>query len=568
MLRCRLQDVFFTGYHGQYRLVFSGKVPFAIRSPCPIPNRALRRIDVKNGKREMNENTKLASPEIAAGNVLIRTMASPLFNPLLLAAILCYEFVVLLALAHGKHLWYDELLTLDVSSLHPFSHLLQALMAGVDGMSPGYYLMVGLARMLPGSPEVTLRLPSICGYIMTLLGVYWFAQKKLPAPAALIAVLLVTMTPFRTFALEARAYALLVGFLAIAAALWQRLDEKRFLTPLLAVFLTLAVSCHHLAIVSLSAFGMAELTYTLLSKRVRWGVWASCVVATVPFFVSLPILLHFKATFGKNFWSKPDSNSILHSYSYYTGLDIEFTVVLMVLFALLIWAAARRILRKFGDRAPLHSFSLPELALVGGILFYPALLVILTMLLHSGYTERYGWPAIFGLALVALCFLGPALPASGYLLAALGMGFLYQGAHDYKSLRATDLRLEKEHWKQLDAICRDEPDLPVVIGGGHMYLAAVQYAPSDLRNRLLGVVDPDLAIHYLGWDSIDRANLYLASFVPLKIDTLAAFEASPQRFLLSAGGKGDWLTQYLLEKKYHLTVVSDNAVNPLYIVER
>ena len=51
-----------------------------------------------------------------------------------------------------------------------------------------------------------------------------------------------TLSPFRLYAVEARPYALVVGFLAISAVLWQRIGEKRFMTPMFAVFLTLAVS--------------------------------------------------------------------------------------------------------------------------------------------------------------------------------------------------------------------------------------------------------------------------------------------------------------------------------------
>ena len=92
--------------------------------------------------------------------------------------------------ASRKPFWYDELLTFHVSSLHPFSLLWRALQAGVDGMPLGYYVFVQLARILPGDPHVTLRLPSILGYLLTLLGVYWFARKRLPAFAGLAAVFL------------------------------------------------------------------------------------------------------------------------------------------------------------------------------------------------------------------------------------------------------------------------------------------------------------------------------------------------------------------------------------------
>jgi uncharacterized membrane protein len=185
------------------------------------------------------------------GTAFTRQTTSPRFASALLVTVLIWEFSILFLKASSRLFWYDELLTLHVSNLHPFSLLWRALQAGVDGMPPGYYVLVQLARLLPGDPHVTLRLPSLLGYILSLLGVYWFARKRLPVSAGLTAVLLITLSPFRESALDARSYSLLVGFLAISAVLWQRINEKRFMTPLLALFLTLAVSSHHLAVVAI-----------------------------------------------------------------------------------------------------------------------------------------------------------------------------------------------------------------------------------------------------------------------------------------------------------------------------
>jgi uncharacterized membrane protein len=161
-------------------------------------------------------------------------IAQRVFVPGLLAAIVIWEFGVLLFEASKKLFWYDEIVTFHISGLQPFSLLLSALKAGADAQPLGYYLIARAANMLPGDPLVTLRLPSILGYLMTLLGVYWFVQKRLPAIAGLAAVILIALSPLRAFALDARPYALLVGFFAISAVLWQRIGEKRFMTPLFA----------------------------------------------------------------------------------------------------------------------------------------------------------------------------------------------------------------------------------------------------------------------------------------------------------------------------------------------
>ena len=155
-----------------------------------------------------------SNPRSAAQSVrrlLARVASSPQFEYILLVSILIWAAGALLLEARSKLFWYDELLTFHVSGLQPFSLLWKALLAGADGMPAGYYIIIRLARMIPGDPHIILRLPSIFGYIMTLLGVYWFAQKRLPAAAGLAAVVLMTLSHFREYAIEARSYALLVG---------------------------------------------------------------------------------------------------------------------------------------------------------------------------------------------------------------------------------------------------------------------------------------------------------------------------------------------------------------------
>jgi hypothetical protein len=509
-----------------------------------------------------------------AGYACARVMRSPQFAPALLVTVVVWMFGILFFEARGKLFWYDELLTFHVSSLQPFSRFWRALKAGVDGMPLGYYLLVRAARMLPGDAHVTLRLPSILGYLITLLGVYWFARKRLPAFAGLAAVFLITLSPYRWYALEARSYSLLVGFLAISAVLWQRIGERRFMTPLFALFLTLAISCHHLAVVAISAFGVAELTWTLLSRRIRWGVWAACLLATSPFFMSLPVLLHYRDVFGKNFWSRPSWGAVISSYVNYLGLDLTLALVLIACFGLVLSDSARRMRRtpeegSFGE----HRVGTPEIILIGGFLCFPALLVVLTKLLHSGYTPRYGWPAILGLALgpVYLARTVWLKPCSAYLLVALLIAFAYQSGRDFRRLYKVGPSPVDGRWSRLAELSGSQPSLPVVIGSPIEYLEAAEYSPPELRDRLVGVVDEDIATRLVGADTPDKTNRLLAQFIPLHVEDLAAFQAAHQRFILrsdAAYGDYDWFTQYLVERRYHLSLLSKDASVSLYIAER
>jgi hypothetical protein len=436
-------------------------------------------------------------------------------------------------------------------------------------MPPGYYVLVQLASTLPGDPLVTLRLPSIVGYLLSLVGVYWFAQRTLSAFAGLAAVFFIALSPFRAYAVEARSYALLVGFLAISAVLWQRIDEKRFMTPLFAVFLTLAVSSHHLAVIALASFGIAELTRTILSRRIRWGVWAACLLAMSPFVVSVPMLLHFREIFGKTFWARPSWSMAVWTYGGYLGLADKFALVLILLSGLMVGHSLLRTMRRRRQGMREQEFGPPEIILVSGLLFYPALLVVLTRLLGSGYTPRYGWPVILGLALGFAYLFRTAWrkPFSACLLVALLSAFAVQSGSEFLMLyKASPPRLD-ERWTRLAELSRSEPDIPVVIGDPLAYLEAAQYSPPELRDRLVHVVDEATAARLVGTDSPHKTNRLLARFIPLHVVDLATFLTGPRKFILRADGGFDWFTQYLVERRYHLRLLSKEARASLYIAD-
>src|SRR6516164_5735618 len=202
-------------------------------------------------------------------------------------------------------------LTVYVSSLRIPSAIWEALGAGVDAMPLTYHWLTEQISLLPLDPHISFRLLSIAGYLMGMIGVYAFVGKRFGPVSGLIAALLLALSPFDSYAHEARSYALLVGLLAVAAALWQRIEEGWCYTIAFAICLGLAVASHHLAIVVLGCFAAAELSATLLDREFRWRVWLSLIFSSIPFFLSLPLLLRYRIMFGAHFWSKPKLDSIL-----------------------------------------------------------------------------------------------------------------------------------------------------------------------------------------------------------------------------------------------------------------
>ncbi|MBV8894530.1 MAG: hypothetical protein JO266_21570, partial [Acidobacteria bacterium] len=195
-----------------------------------------------------------------------------------------------------------------------------------------------------------------------------------------------------------------------------------------------------------------------------------------------------------------------------------------------------------------REFSPPEIILVTGFLFYPAFLVVLTKLVGSaGYHPRYGLPGILGLVLGSVYLVRTTWFKSSYayLLAALLFGFAIQGHKDFRMLKADSTKVD-ERWTRLAELSRSEPSLPVVVADPLAFLEATEYAPPELRDRLVQVADP-------------KAHPLPTQFIPSHTEDLATFQATHQNFIFRSGGSFDWLTQYLLAGGYHLSLLSRDA---------
>jgi hypothetical protein len=210
----------------------------------------------------------------------------------------------------------------------------------------------------------------------------------------------------------------------------------------------------------------------------------------------------------------------------------------------------------------------PDMLLIAALMLYPALLVVLAKVLHSGYVFRYGWPGILGIVLALVYLVRFSWAPSAFVVLALLAVFLRQDGADLNKARSAGIVTVDERWARLDQISRSEPGIPVVIGGGSAYLEAAQYSPPSLRARLVQVVDPSVATRLTGVDSLEKSNRLLSEFAPLRVESLASFEAAHKRFILYSGQFTEWLNQYLLEQKYQLRLLSKEDGAAVYIVER
>src|SRR5262245_10713783 len=126
-------------------------------------------------------------------------------------------------LLSDRCLWIDEaMLALNLVERTP-RQLLQPLDWN-QGAPAGFLLAVKASIMVFGTDEWAFRLVPFVGSVLGLFGFAWIARRLLPAPAAVMAVALVALSPFLiSYAAECKQYAtdaaLTVGILAASLGL-------------------------------------------------------------------------------------------------------------------------------------------------------------------------------------------------------------------------------------------------------------------------------------------------------------------------------------------------------------
>jgi hypothetical protein len=510
---------------------------------------------------------------VKAGARIQRLLPWPI-STALLTCILCAELILLASGALQKHFWYDELFTLYLAQIRPFSSFLEVMTSGVDPMTTVFMGLMYSAAALPIDPHLALRLPTILGYLLAILGVFLFVRKRYGGTTAIVAVLMVCLSPLRPYGIEARPYAMLTGFLAMAAACWQRSGETRAATPFLYLFFLLGVSVHYYGALAIGCLAVAEAVYVAGERKLRWAVWMLLMASAGLVAAQLPIIHKSQSMYGKFFWAKAGPTTLLSTYSTYLGMDMNMGVVALVLASLIFPVRVLWRSRANGDLgAGRGGFTAAEMALAYAFLLFPAALVLVTMAAGSGYTPRYGWPAILGLAFLAAILFDTVKSRhiSFAVFAALLLAFGAQEAKD--TLKATGLMAARHARPQNDTsslalVAERYPGYPLVLADGHLYLETAHYSAAPFKNRLTQLTNSKEALRATGTDTVETANVQLARIVPLNIQDSNQFLAKHRAFILqSSRSRREWVTAYLVENGYKLRLVSVGNGDLIYLVE-
>ena len=485
----------------------------------------------------------------------------------LMGLLLVYATLRCLVAAATKPFWYDELLTLIISSQGTWKGIMSALRAPLDAQPPLFYVIENFASHLLHNQEIALRLPSILALPCTLVCVFIYAKKQSGEVVAFLCSLSLLLTNvFHRYAVEARSYDLVVACMAFALVCYQRAPAPTWVA-MLALALALGEALHYYAVFSMIPFGLAECAYSLKKRGFRWRVWAALAFGTLPLVLARPLLSNIRTYYGAHFWGHYSLSAIPETYGnlLLTGAAYGSASVAVCFGGVI----ATRLLpaKLFGgenesDRDPVEGTLLLMFVAV------PLTTYVLTKVLHGAMQDRYVLPTVLGFALALGSILRLArqrgtLLAALFILSAVGFHELsfWRSVHSFSfdnpAQPAEDL-VQKAGY----------PDLLVVVSNGLTYVQLTHYESPAWKQRFVFPVDEQKELQYVGTDSMDKNLKILRLYLPQPMPDLTEFSRSNRTFLLYLEEPvhgSDWLFRYLPSVSSMQIILSEGS-RRIYLV--
>lgn len=234
--------------------------------------------------------------------------------------------------------------------------------------------------------------------------------------AALIAMVLPTLTGSFYYAYEARPHGLTCGFAGLALVCWQMAMEKpehRRWLVLFSLSLLTASMMHCYAVFTAVPFAVVELVNSFRFRRVHWPMWMALGTPVIIACISyVPLLVVYRALTKNTYFAQSDLTNLGSLIGFFGFLLMPCVLFVVWSFSAL---AADRVLSTGSQKWGLTermSMLIPEVILGAAFVAIPLFgFVVTKVVVHGLFEHRY-----FATAVIGVCILlGLAVGARGSL---------------------------------------------------------------------------------------------------------------------------------------------------------
>jgi hypothetical protein len=470
-------------------------------------------------------------------------------------------------LAMRRPLWNDELFTLLIADSPTLSDVWAALATGADQVPPPFQIVTRASLALFGINGFGVRVPEILGFWLMGICLYRFVARRIGGIYGIVTMSFPLVTTAYDYAHEGRAYALVLGFGALALLCWQVAeDESRRRTALvgLAASMAAAVCSHYYAVLLTIPLAIAEGARWLSRKRWRLGVPVSLAVGLTPLGLFLPLIAAARS-YSVHFWATP-SLSLVPIF-YYWMLVGASPVLWGILALAAIYSLPQIAALDPPASAPDGGLEPTELAAASAFAALPLAAVLVGLAFTGVFTLRYALPAIIGVAILAGAGMHHSFAGrrgAGVALIALFLGWFL--ALEARALNAAAETAGKDI-ECVRMLASAERSLPIAVADPHLFLKLTYQLPAELRSRIVYLADPGVALRRLGYDTVDRGLVDLAPWFGAHVEPFRPFIETTPRFLLLEGGSMGWNLAELLTTKGRFQLIDRTADTLLFVID-
>ena len=302
-------------------------------------------------------------------------------------------FTAMVVLSSRKPMTFDEMFTYRIAQMPSVTAIWTGMADGLGETNPPFiHIIAHFTLHLPLPPELAIRLPSMLGYWAMVTCVLCFVARRVSPLSAAVATAVLSCQ--FSYAIQGRAYGVVLGLSGIAFLLWQAATESaRPVWQSIALSLCLAATtfAHFYGFLLILPLALAELVRYRGGSRVSVPILGSLLFGLLPIAALLPFA-RYSRTWSATFWGQPHPDSVFSSYTALCGEPLFLVIALAAA-----WMAFS-FLRKTDTRRQ-AGFSFPDAAIIVACLLMPVWVFLLSI--HTrAFSPRYGIIMIIGAAMV------------------------------------------------------------------------------------------------------------------------------------------------------------------------
>ena len=485
-------------------------------------------------------------------------------------AFLLLTLAVSLVWSHFKLMWEDEVLELWTDSLPSLAQVIHIQRTATIALEPiVYHILSHAAGCVFGMGAFAIRLPSLLGFLLMQVCMYFFVRRIASERAAIFALAFPALTNALYYSAEGRPYGLLLGWFGLAMVSWQaatRRESQRTLALItLALAVGLALNTHYYSVLLLIPLCGAELFRTLQRRRLDLPVLAAigagmaCMVFTLPFAkAAAAYRTHFFDDNGLNFRQITQSYRTL--FVDYVGYSLGTQRILAILLAIFmlafVWGCASQLRSK--------ALRLPSAEIVFLILLaaLPVFGFLMAHYVTHAMQNRYILGAMIGIAPLLAIAMTPVFRSERAGKATLILLFIAVAGAG--GVRIAEQRRSSQEWMaslilspEAKAAVMASPTKLLYFGYLGDFVAPSYYEPDpEVRSRMALIYSLDQELLWCHMDTMSMMAFHASSFTDKHILPYESVIQEPgDHVFVLAHGTQEWIDQDIAISHAQTTVI-------------